>query len=274
VNVSNGLPYLPGLDVYSGLTHATLHGTVSFNTSKVTATGMPSGTLTPGTKVTASVQVKNTGVEPETYQLDARTTTQTPYTGVSLSPETGTLPVTFDDTIPQYIVPPFSSQLSVTASTTGSTPIELDLGPYWGAPDILSPTSSGGSTSVTVTKPFASAWAAAPSEVGPFGSPAKPEPYSTSATLTTLGFDHNATSSTGNWWDFVQNGGAEPNALFLLPGQSRTMTLTFTVPSGATGTKVSGQVAVETFPTNSYTSGFGDWSSDILKVVNYSYTLG
>ena len=274
VNISNGLPYLPGLDVYSGLTHATLKGTVSFNTSKVTATGMPSGTLTPGTTVTAQVKVKNTGVEPETYQLDPRTTTQTPYTGVSLSPETGTLPVTFDDTIPQYIVPPFSSQLNVTASTPGPVPIEFDLGPYWGAPDILSPTSSGGTTSVTVTNPFASAWAAAPSEVGPFGSPATPEDYSTSATLTTLAFDHNVTSSTGNWWDFVQNGGTEPDSLFLLPGQSRTMTLTFTVPSGAPGTTVTGQVGVETFNVNSYTTGFGDWSSDILKLLNYSYTLG
>jgi hypothetical protein len=274
VNIGNGLPYLPGLDVYSGLTHATLHGTVSFNTSKVTATGMPSGTLTPGTIVNARVQVTNTGVQPETYQLDPRSTTQTQYPGVSLSPTTGIMPVTFGDTIPQYIVPPFSSRLSMSTSTTGPTPIEFDLSPYWGAPDILSPTSSSGTTSVTVTNPFASAWAAAPSEVGPFATPATSEDYSTDATLTTLGFDHNVTSSTGDWWDFVQNGGAQPHALFLLPGQSGTMTLQFTVPNGATGTAVSGRVAVETFNANSYTSGIGDWSSDVLKVLNYSYTLG
>lgn len=274
VNISNGLPYLPGLDVYSGLTHASLHGTVSFNTAKVNATGMPKGTLTPGSTVTAQVQVKNTGVQPETYQLDPRTTTQTSYPGVSLSPTTGTLPITFDDTIPQYVVPPFSSQLSVSASTTGSTPIEFDLSPYWGAPDILSPPSSGGQTTVTVTNPFASAWTGAPSEVGPFASPATPEDYSTSATLTTLGFDDNATSSTGDWWDFVLNGGAKPKALFLLPGQSGTMTLTFTVPNGPIGTTVSGQVPVETFNANSYTSGLGDWSSDVLKILKYSYTLG
>jgi hypothetical protein len=274
VNIGNGLPYLPGLDVYSGLTHATLHGTVSFNTSKVTASGMPSGTLTPGSIVNARVQVTNTGVQPETYQLDPRSTTQTQYPGVSLSPTTGTLPVTSGDTIPQYIVPPFSSQLSVSTSTTGPTPIEFDVSPYWGAPDILSPTSSGGTASVTVTKPFASAWAAAPSEVGPFASHAAPENYSTDATLTTLGFDHNVTSSTGDWWDFVQSGGAQPHALFLLPGQSGAMTLQFTVPNGPTGTAVSGQVAVETFNANSYTTGIGDWSSDVLKVLSYSYTLG
>jgi hypothetical protein len=52
------------------------------------------------------------------------------------------------------------------------------------------------------------------------------------------------------------------------------MTLTFTVPAGAAGTTVSGMVAVETFPTNSFTSGVGDWSSDILKNLQYSYSLG
>ena len=270
----DGLFFLPGLDVYSGLTHATLKGTVRFNSSRVTASGMPSGTLTPGTTVTAHVTVKNTGVEPETYQLDPRTTTQTPYAGVSTDPTSRTLPVTFDSTLPQYVVPPFSSQLKVNTSTTGPTPIEFDLGPYWGAPDVLSPPSSGGVTSATLTNPFASVWAVAPAEVGPFGSPAKPENYSTTATLTTLGFDGSATPSTGNWWDFVLNGGAKPDSLFLLPGESGTMDLTFTVPTGAAGTKVSGLVPVETFNTNSYTSGIGDWSSDVLKVLKYSYTLG
>jgi hypothetical protein len=274
VNVGNGLFYLPGLDVYSGLAHATLKGTVSFNTSKVSASGMPSGTLTPGSIVKAQVKVTNTGVEPETYQLDPRTTSQTPYPGVSESKTSGTLPITFDDTIPQYVVPPFSSQLQVTANTTGSTPIEFDLSPYWGAPDVLSPTSSGGTTSVTLSTPFASLWAAAPSEVGPFASPATPEDYSTSATVTTLGFDHSAVPDTGDIWDAVLGGNQTVNPLFLLPGQSGTMNLTFTVPSGAAGTTVSGMVAVETFPTNSFTTGIGDWSSDILKNLQYSYTLG
>jgi hypothetical protein len=274
VNVGNGLFYLPGLDVYSGLTHATLKGTVSFNTSRVTATGMPSGTLTPGSTVTAQVKVKNTGVEPETYQLDPRTLSQTPYDGVSLTNTSGTLPITFDDTIPEYIVPPFSSQLKVTTNTTGSTPIQFDLSPYWGSPSVVSPASSVGATSITLTSPFASAWAPAPSELGPFVSPATPEDYSTSATVTTLGFDHNVTPSTGNWWDFELNGGTQPHSLFLLPGESGMMSLTFTVPAGTPGTPVTGVIPVETFPTNSVTTGIGDWSSDVLKYLQYSYTLG
>jgi subtilisin family serine protease len=274
VNVANGLPYLPGLDVYSGLTHATLKGTVSLNKAKVTATGMPSGSLTPGTRVTAQVRVTNTGVEPETYQLDPRTDSQTPYAAESATNTSGTLPVTFNDSIPQYIVPPFSTQLTMNASTTGSTPIEFDATPYWGAPDVLSPPSTGGATSLIVSNPFASEWAAAPAEVGPFGSPATPEDYSTSATVTTLGFDENAVSDTGDVWADVVAGASQPvDPLFLTPGQSGTMNVTFTVPNGPVGTQVSGEVPVETFPTNSYTSGIGDWSSDVLAVLQYSYTL-
>jgi hypothetical protein len=185
------------------------------------------------------------------------------------------LPLTFDDPVPQYIVPPFSTQLKVDASTTGPTPIQFDLSPYWGAPDVLSPVSSAGATSVTVSKPFASAWAPAPSEVGPFSSAATPEDYSTSATITTLGFDDSAVPDTGNFWANVLGGSSQPvKPLFLLPGQTGTMNLTFTVPSGAAGTTIRGQVPVETFPTNSITTGVGDWSSDVLKVLQYSYTLG
>src|SRR5262249_16953054 len=100
VNIGNRLPSLPRPALYPGLTHATLKGTVSFNTTRVTATGMPSGTLTPGSIVTAQVQVKNTGVEPESYQLDPRTTTQTTYDGVSPSDTTGTLPIPVGTGVP------------------------------------------------------------------------------------------------------------------------------------------------------------------------------
>jgi hypothetical protein len=126
-----------------------------------------------------------------------------------------------------------------------------------------------------VSAPFASAWAAFPSEVGAFGSTATSEDYSTNATLTTLGFDNNAVPDTGDVWDDVMGANEPLKPLFLLPGQSGTMNLTFTVPSGAAGTTVSGVVPVETFDFNSLQSPFvGDWSSDVLKVLRYSYTLG
>lgn len=277
MNVANGLFFLPGLDVYSGLTHATLNGTVSFDRSRIRASGLPSGTLTPASTVTAHVTVKNTGVEPETYQLDPRTTTQTPYPGVSTEKTSGTLPIATADTLPQYVVPPFSTQLKVNASTTGSTPIAFDLSPFLGTPDIASPVSTGGATSVTVSAPVASQWAPALSEVGPFGSSAPTEAYSTNATVTTLGFDQNVVPATGNVWDDVVNNATETlRPLFLLPGQSGTMDVTFTIPAGPAGTRVTGVVAVETFNYNSLpqVSGIGTWSSDVLSNLHYAYTLG
>ena len=275
INVQNGLFYLPGLGVYSGLTHSTLHGTVSFDTSKVTVKGLPHGSLAPFSQVTAHVRVTNTGSEPETYQLDPRLKGVSQYAAQSATNEGGTLPVVGGDTIPQYVVPPFSTKLSLTATADGATPVAFDVNPYWGAPDTLSAPSTNGSTSVTVDNPFASEWAAAVAEIGPFAAPATPENYTTSGTLKTLGFDDNATVDTGNIWSAVVDGSnSSLNPLFLLPGQSGTMTVRFTVPNAAAGTKVYGVIPVETFDYNSITTGVGDWSSDVLKIVHYRYTIG
>ena len=275
MNVANGLFYLPGLDVYSGLTHAALHGTVSFNTSRVSASGMPSGSLTPGSTVTAHVQVKNTGVEPETYQLDPRTNTQTPYAGQSATNTGGTLPVALGDDIPQYLVSPFSSQLTVTTSTTGATPIEFDLGPVLGRAGHPLARQFGwdderhGQQPVRVGMGACSVRGRSVRRAGDAGE------LLDGRHGHDAGFDNNAVPDTGDVWDNVVGGANETvNPLFLLPGQTGTMAITFTVPAGTAGTKVSGQVPVETFGINSLTSGIGDWSSDVLSVLHYSYTLG
>ena len=275
LNVANGLFFLPGLGVYSGLTQSTLNGVVTFNTDKFSVTGMPTGALQPGTVVTAHVKVTNTGAEPETYQLDPRTTSQAPYPAQSLTNTSGTLPVPGGTGVPQYLVPPFSSQLQLNASTTGATPIAFDVSPFWGAPDVAAPPSSAGATGITVNDPIASEWGLTPEEVGPFASTATSENYATSGTLTTLGFDTTASPDTGDLWALIAGGLDEPpNPLFVLPGKSGTMAVTFTVPSGSPGTAITGNLAVETFDTNSFTTGVGDWSSDVLGLVPYSYTLG
>jgi len=276
VNVQNGLFYLPGLAVYSGLTRSQLNGTVSFNTSKVSVFGLPSGTLSPGAHVTTHITVKNTGIEPELYQLDPRLTASQQYEALPLNEiSSGTLPITSGASVPVYGVPPFSSQMQMTASTTGSTPIVFDFSPYWSAPDVVSAPSIGGTTSVTVNDPIASTWAPTIDMVGPFASPATPEDFSTSGTLTTLRFDPNATPSSGNVWSAIVDGTNDSlNPLFLLPGHSGTMAVTFTVPNGVAGTKINGVIPVETFDYNSFTTGIGDWSSDVVKIVHYSYTIG
>jgi hypothetical protein len=277
VNVQNGLFFLPGLATYSGLTRSQLRGTVSFNKAKVDVFGLPGGTLSPGAHVTTHITVKNTGNEPEFYQLDPRLTASHQYEAVAENNvSSGTLPITDAANVPVYGVPPFSSKFQMTASTSGSTPIVFDASPYWGSPNVTAAPSTAGSTSVTINDPIASTWAPTISEVGPFGATAEtPENFSTSGTLSTLRIDDNATVSTGNIWSAIVDGTNNLlNPLFLLPGQSGTMAVTFTVPNGVAGTKISGVIPVETFELNSLTTGVGDWSSDILKVVHYSYKIG
>jgi hypothetical protein len=110
-------------------------------------------------------------------------------------------------------------QLRKRAARRGTTPIVFDASPYWGAPDVASPPSSGGITIVTVPDPIASVWGPTPDEVGPFSSAAPSEPYSTSGTLDTLGFDATAAPSTGDIWESLAGGGKESfNPLFLQPG--------------------------------------------------------
>jgi hypothetical protein len=254
-----------------------LNGTVSFNTDKVSVTGLPSGTLTPGTTVTAHVHVTNTGPEPESYQVDPRTGSQVRYVAQSVNGVTsGTLPVTGGTPVPQYAVPPFSSGLNLSTSTTGSTPITFDVSSFWGAPDVMAAPSTAGTTSISLQNPIASEWGLTPDEIGPFGSgPAKSEDYSTGGTVDTSGFDGTAVPDTGDIWEAIfTGGGGSLNPLYLQPGQSGTINVTFTVPKGTTGSKVAGELAVETFNFNALTTGIADWSSDVLGILPYSYKLG
>ena len=52
------------------------------------------------------------------------------------------------------------------------------------------------------------------------------------------------------------------------------MNVTFTVPHGTAGRPSDRPGPCGDLPHNSYTSGIGDWSSDVLAVLSYSYTLG
>ena len=122
--------------------------------------------------------------------------------------------------------------------------------------------------------PIDSEWGPTPNEVGPFASAAPSEPYSTSGTVDTLGFDTTAVPSTGDvWYDAV--GGNESLVGAVLPATRPKRHHDGDVhgQSGTRGTTMSGTLYVETFGYNSLTTGIGDWSSDILAALPYSYTL-
>jgi Subtilase family len=262
---------------FSGLTSEPLHGSIRFNAVRVGSSGVPDGaTLTAGSTVNAQVSVTNTGSEPEDYVVDPRETGSSSYSSVSTTVNSGTLPITSADSFPQFLVPPFSSSVSLSTSTTGTTPVDFATSPFWGSPEYLSTTSSGSTpASVTISNPADSEWGFGPTEVGVFTStPAPTEPYSSTGQVSTLTFDPNVSSSTSDPWDLavgLTESAFQP--LFLLPRQTGTIQVTFTVPTSATaGSTDSGDLWVETF--NPYIAdAVGAFGSDVLTGIPYSWAV-
>jgi hypothetical protein len=266
----------PSNGEFAGLTSEPLSGSVAFNAVHVGSSGVPAGAkLSPGTKVNAAVTVTNTGSEPESYVVDPRKPSLSTYSSVSATVTSGTLPITAVDSFPQYIVPPFSSSLSLAASTTGSTPIDFAVSPYWGSPEYLSTTSKGSTpASVSISDPAPSEWGFGPTEVGTFTTSAEPsEPYTSTGKVNTLTFDPNVSSSTSDPWDItvgLNESAFQP--LFLLPGQSGTIQVSFTVPATVkAGASDSGNIWVETFNPDAV-GDFGLFNSDVLTGIPYSWT--
>jgi hypothetical protein len=267
---------LPANGEFSGLTAEPLFGSITFNAVRVGSFGVPvSAQLPPGSQVNALVTVTNTGTEPEDYVVDPRQTTSATYNSVSATVTSGTLPITPLNIYPQYLVPPLSSSLSISSSTSGPVPIDFAVSPDWGSPEYLSSTSQGATpASVTIANPAASSWGFGPTEVGVFTTtPAPSEPYTSAAQVNTLAFDPDVSSSTSDPWDptvGLTESAFQP--LFLLPGQTGTIQVTFTVPASATtGSTDSGDVWVETF--NPYLTGDLLFSSDVLTAIPYSWTV-
>ena len=275
VNVANGLFYLPGLDVYSGLTHATLHGTVSFNTSRVTATGMPSGTLTPGSTVTAQVQVKNTGVEPETYQLDPRTTTQTQYAGVSVTEHVGHAPDHLRRPHPAVHRPAVQQPAEGGREHDGLDADPVRPQPVLGRAGCSLPGQLGrgderhGQQTVRVGVGACPVRGRSVRLCGDAGGLLHERHDQHARLRRQRGSRHR--ERLGQRAGRIQSAG-EPAVPAPRTDRHDEPHLHRSERGGRHD--VTGQVPVETFPTNSFTTGVGDWSSDVLKVLQYSYTLG
>ena len=180
----------------------------------------------------------------------------------SVTPTSGALPIA-SFPWPLFVVPPFSSKLSIAASST--VPINFDSSPNFGYPDVLS-VQRGTNAVVTLQAPdiAASLWSCTPTEITT--GLAVSTTYSCGADATTKAFDPAVDSSTGNIWSALEGTTATYNPLVLLPGQSGNITVTIT-PNGSKGTNVSGFLAVETF-------NFLTDSSDQLVNLPYKYKIG
>jgi Subtilase family len=246
-----------------------ISGSIDFSAEPVSATGLPTSSATHlagGTPVSATVSITNNGNSPELYSIDPRLNTSSTISAGALfvNPVNQPLPVSNPSLIPQFAVPPFSSEADIFAEST--VPITFTTSPDFGSPEVLAG-SFGNDALATAVAPDndlpASVWSCGPNETGT--ALAVTTLFSCAGEVTTNTFDPTVASSTGNIWSLVEGLSGTYAPLELLPGQTGSIPVVIT-PSGASGTVVSGSLAVETF--NGLT-----FSSDVLTTLPYTYKI-
>lgn len=254
-------------NVDSLLTSATFDAFIRYDGVIASASHLPNGGVLRTSKPrTATIEVKNTGSQPEAYMVDARRSQQSlmSLTALGASPSSQPLPISNGGDIPQFVLPPFSPFAAIGAQST--VPITLDTSPNFGTPDVEG--LSQGTSSVAVLHAAelpASLYSCAPSEQGPFNGTAPSTTFSCGGAALTNPFAPDVTTSTGNLWADLEQGTNTYNPLVLAPGQSGTITVKL-VPTDPTGTDVSGFLTLETF-------NFNTFSSDEVATFPYRYTV-
>lgn len=255
-------------------------GTIAFDTSRVTATGLPNSpktTLAPGSSTTAQVTVTNTGIAPINVQVDPRTAKLQQVQLVSpFGSQTFQLP---SHNAPTYLVPPGTTGLTMTA-TSGVPAIGELLSGTQGITAVgnLARAQSGSTVSVAkVTEKQDTVqmgiWYTDVNEVGYVGPEGAPTADSTvGLSASTPGFDPDVTSSTGDFWRVATDPNADLGSpVTIQPGQSATITVTIT-PTAKPGTAVSGVLDIYTPPSFAYATF--NTTGDLLAQIPYSYTVG
>jgi Subtilase family/Peptidase inhibitor I9 len=241
--------------------------------AKVSAAGLPiTGRINAEHPAVVDVKVTNTGIAPEAYFIDGRTDATAQYSLPSLTSSQTSVPATVTGNIPFYLVPSETTEIVGTAATTGTEPIQFDLGAPTGDPDVGSGQGLSETASVQGSPVTAGEWDLAPDVVGPFGAAAAPsETVNTTLTATTQGFDPAVSADTGDLWQAALGAPITVSPVIVAPGHSAVIPVTF-APTGAPGTKVSGELYLDDDSLFSLYGGLAPYA-DTIAAIPYSYVI-
>ena len=256
-------------------------GHIDFNKVNVSS-NLPSGgpKLQQGQTYTFNVKVKNTGDSPQSFFLDPRlnsTTTMSPPDQNPGGPDQNIRLPLGSGRFPFYLVPTNTSSVQASLAPTGTptVPVNFDLSPFSGDPD-LEGTQNGNSASVTYNsgdEAQSGPWALIPSEIGPYPATGAPTAHANASfSIVTQAFDSTVNPSTGDMWLFDNGVTSNFDPVYLDPGQSATIPLTIT-PTASSGTHVSGLIDVDDAFQENLQEGFSNANADELSSLPFSYTV-
>ena len=239
-----------------------------------TATGLPDGAVIPrGTSVPVSLSVRNPG--PDTVEVigDARTAETV---ALDLAPAANggpvALPVAAGQGQPIFLVPPFSSDLTATATST--TPTTFGVYDPSGSRNALA--APGTASRVTVDGPLtAGPWDTLFNVPGAIADTAPTGTATVTAQVRTRAYDTTVTTPDGTAWMGTTGAGAAQTVID--PGGTGTLDAVLRADAPE-GTLVTGFLAVLTPPSfvtnNNPFVNPGDSTGTVIAVFPYSYTVG